>query len=125
MSETVKTNLWVLFWISFVILLITSWMRFYPPYSVWKSDLTGKAELARATQARQIQVEQAKAEELAATHTAAAIKILGKAAQDYPEYREQMFIQGFAEALQQGKIDSIVYVPTEAMIPIMEAGQRP
>ena len=54
---------------------------------------------------------------------AEAIQILGEAAQQYPEYRQQEFIGAFAEALQQGTIRQIVYVPTEANIPIMEAGR--
>lgn len=56
---------------------------------------------------------------------AEAIQTIGKAAKDYPEYRKQEFIGAFGDALRDGKIQQIVYVPTEANIPVLEAGKRP
>ncbi|WP_312307640.1 hypothetical protein [Acinetobacter variabilis] len=47
----------------------------------------------------------------------------GQAAKDYPEYRKQEFIGAFGEALREGRIQQIIYVPTEANIPIVEAGK--
>ena len=44
-------------------------------------------------------------------------------AQKYPEYRQQEFIGAFAEAIQSGQVEQIIYVPTEANIPIVEAGR--
>ncbi len=93
-------------------------------YSVWAMEMGGKAKLAEATQSRQIQIEQAKAEKEAAKFTAEAIKIVGKATKNYPEYRQQIYIQAFAEALTGGKIEQIMYIPTEAGIPILEAGKN-
>ena len=97
-----------------------------PLWRVWQADLSGKASLARATQTRKIMVEQARAEVEAAKLRAEAISIVGKAAADFPEYREQEFMAAFGEALQSDKIEQIIYVPTEANIPVMEAtrGQR-
>src|SRR5690606_8371721 len=96
-----------------------------PMYSVWQQEMAGKARLAEATQARQILIGQARAEKEAALLQAEAIKIMGEAAQKYPEYRKQEFIGAFGEALKAGKISQIIYVPTEANIPILEAGNRP
>lgn len=95
-----------------------------PQYGVYSERLRGEAELAHANQSRQIQVTQAMAEREAATQRAAAIAIVGQATKDYPEYRQQEFIGGFADALRDGKIQQIIYVPTEANIPILEAGKR-
>lgn len=95
-----------------------------PQYNVWEQGLQGQAALARAEQEKRIQIEQAQAERNSATLRAEAIEIMGKAAKEYPEYRYQEFLGSFAEALQEGKIDQIIYVPTEANIPIMEAGKR-
>ena len=95
-----------------------------PKYNVWEQGLAGKAKLERASQERKILVEQAKAELEAAGIRAEAIEVLGQKAKDYPEYRLQEFLGAFAEALQSDKIDKIIYVPTEANIPIMEAGKR-
>ena len=92
-------------------------------YTVRAETLRGEAELRRAEQNRQIQVEQAQAERDAATLRAEAIEIVGQAAKDYPEYRYQEFLGGFTEALREGTVDQIIYVPTEAGIPVMEAGR--
>ena len=95
-----------------------------PRYSVWQQEMAGKARLAEATQSRQILIEQARAEKEAAVLQAEAIKIMGEAAQKYPEYRKQEFIGAFGEALKAGTISQIIYVPTEANIPLLEAGKR-
>jgi regulator of protease activity HflC (stomatin/prohibitin superfamily) len=100
-------------------------MGVVPIWRVWQQRLVGEAQLARAENARQVQVIQARAEKEAAQLRADAIAIIGKAAQEFPEYRTQEFIGAFAEALKEGKITQIMYVPTEANIPITEAGRRP
>lgn len=104
--------------------IITSLMWGIPTYKVWSQEMSGKAKLAEATQSRKILVEQARAEKESAILRADAIKIMGKAAQDYPEYRQQEFIGAFGEAVKSGKIDQIIYVPTEANIPITEARNK-
>jgi hypothetical protein len=92
-----------------------------PQYNVWQQELAGKAALMRAGQERQILVEQAQAEVDSATLRAEAIKIVGQAAKDFPEYRLQEFLGAFAEALQSDSINKIIFVPTERNIPIVEA----
>lgn len=104
--------------------IIVTVMWAWPVYNVWQQGLKGEAELARAEQQRQILVEQAKAERDAATLRAEAIEIVGQAAKDFPEYRYQEFLGAFGEAFREGYIDQIIYVPTEGMIPITEAGKR-
>lgn len=96
----------------------------YPQYRVYSQRAEGAARLAEAESSRKILVEQAKAEEESAQRRANAIKIVGQAAKDFPEYRYQEFLGAFAEALKEGKINQIIYVPTEANIPLMEAGKR-
>jgi len=107
------------------LLVIIGLMFGLPRYTVWQQEMAGKARLAEATQSRQILIEQARAEKDAAVLQAEAIKIMGEAAQKYPEYRKQEFIGAFGEALKAGKINQIIYVPTEANIPILEASKRP
>ncbi|EFK58609.1 hypothetical protein [Sphingobacterium spiritivorum] len=106
------------------IVVIVGLMFGLPKYSVWQQEMAGKARLAEATQSRQILIEQARAEKEAAVLQAEAIKIMGEAAQKYPEYRKQEFIGAFGEALKAGTISQIIYVPTEANIPLLEAGKR-
>lgn len=98
-------------------------MWLIPTYSVWQQEQLGKANLARAAQERQIMIEQANAELQSAGIRAEAIALVGEMAAKYPEYRQQEFIGAFAEALKEGNIDQIYYIPTEAGIPITEAGR--
>lgn len=96
-----------------------------PQYNVYKQRLAGEAILAHATFEREVQVRQAQGEKEAAVLRAEAIKIVGQATKDFPEYRQQEFIGAFAEAVKSGKIAQIIYVPTEANIPITEARRLP
>lgn len=106
-----------------LLLLIVAGMAGCPAYAVYTARMDGEAALAHANQSRQIIVTQAEAELQAAKARAEAIAIVGKMAQQYPEYRQQEFIGAFAEALKEGKINQIIYVPTETNIPLMEAGR--
>lgn len=109
----------------FVLGLLLSFFLGWPYYKVWKQEMNGKAALAEARQSKMIQVEQARAELDSAQLRADAIKTIGIAAQAYPEYRQQEFVGAFGDALREGKISQIIYVPTEANVPILEAGKRP
>ena len=88
---------------------------------MYSARLDGEAVLAHSVAAREVQVRQAQGEREAAVLRAEAIKIVGQATKDFPEYRQQEFIGAFAEAVKEGKISQIIYVPTEANIPITEA----
>lgn len=112
--------LWV---VAGVVMATLALMLGIPPYRLWQQGLEGAASMRRAEQTRHILVIQAQAEADAAVLRAQAIATVGKASQDFPQYRQQEFIGAFAEALHSGRIQQIVYVPTEAMIPIMEAGR--
>jgi hypothetical protein len=78
-----------------------------PNYNVWRAGLRGQGKLKEAEQEKLIIIETAKAEVESAKLRAEAIATVGAAVQQYPEYRQQEFIQ-------------IIYVPTEANIPIVE-----
>lgn len=110
-----------IFAVALMILFLFAW----PHYKVWKQGMDGQAALAEAEQSKMIQVQVAKAELESAKLRAEAIKLVGQAAKEYPEYRKQEFIGAFGEALRDGKIQQIIYVPTEANIPIVEAGSKP
>lgn len=91
---------------------------------VMNAESVGRAEYARAEQNRKIMIKTAESERDASKLRAEAITIIGQSAKDFPEYRQQEFIGAFAEALKDGKINQIIYVPTEANIPVLEAGKR-
>jgi len=102
----------------------------WPNYLVYQQGLAGEAELKRAEQNRKIAVNEAEAKRDAATMLAAAEverakgvaeanKIIGDSLSDNEAYLRYLWI----EALQAG--NSVIYVPTEANLPILEAGKRP
>jgi len=113
----------VLFLFAMAVGVIALFMWGLPTYGVWRAGLQGEATLMRAEQEKKVQIEQAKAELESAKLRAEAIEIVGKASKDFPEYRTQEFIGAFAEAMKDGSIDQIIYVPTEANIPIVESGR--
>lgn len=104
-----------------IIALIALPFVVWPLYRIWQQGLEGEARLKRAQQEKQILVEQARAEVEAADLRASAIAKIGAMAQQYPEYRNQEFIAAFADALQNGNIEKMIFVPTEANIPIIQS----
>ena len=91
--------------------------------SVWFQGKMGEATHRKASFARKVIVEQALAEKEAAQLRAEAIEIVGQKAKEYPEYRYQEFLGNLGEAIVQGHVEQIIYIPTEANLPIMEAGR--
>lgn len=113
-----------------VLLLVAGGMYGCPRYEVYQKELAGQAELARATQNRQIKIQEANAEKEAAKAlaeaeverargVAEANKIIGDSLKGNEAYLRYLWIQG----LQQGATPQVVYVPTEAGLPILEAGR--
>lgn len=117
----------IIFWtftsLALFVAIVIGGMYGFPKYSVWQKGLAGQASLKRAEQEKLIMIETAKAELEASKHRAEAIAVMGAKAKEFPEYRHQEFIGAFADALQNGSIAKIIYVPTEANIPIVEAGR--
>lgn len=112
-----------------ITLFITSIIIFGPIYGVWAERLHGEAELARAESSRKIRILEARAEEEAAKAlaeaevtraegVARANKIIGDSLQNNEGYLRYLWIQG----LQTNQMQ-VVYVPTEANLPIMEANR--
>ena len=100
-----------------------------PRYNVWQQGLAGQAELARAEQNRQIAVQEAQAKLDAATllaqveverakGLAKANEIIGESLRNNEAYLRYLYID------QLGQTDNqIIYIPTEAGLPILEAGR--
>lgn len=102
-----------------------------PQYQVYDQKLVGEAELARATYNRQVKVREAEAikesaqlladaEVIKAGGIASANKIVGDSLKGHDEYLKWLYI----ESLREHKTDQIIYIPTEAGLPILEAGRR-
>lgn len=98
-------------------------------YDVWAQGKEGEAELAKAESNRQIKTLEAKAAEESAKYlanaeiirahgVAEANKIIGDSLKENEGYLRYLWIQG----LQTNQMQ-VVYVPTEANLPIMESGR--
>lgn len=110
------------------ILLVIGGCWGYPKWNVYESRLKGEAEYARAEQNRRIKIEEAKAnleaermnaeaEVERAKGAAKAIEIEnGKLT---PTYIQYLWVR--QQALANNKI---IYIPTEACLPILEAGRN-
>lgn len=99
-----------------------------PQYRVWEQEKAGEAELKRAEQNRKVKVYeaeaalqsaklQAQAEVERAKGVAEANKIIANGLQGHDEYLRYLWIDKVAASAQR----EIVYVPTEASIPILES----
>jgi len=112
-----------------LMLLIMLGMWGCPQYNVWEQGLVGQAELQRAMQNRQIKIQEAKAAEESAVMlaqaeierakgVAGANKIIGESLHNNEAYLRYLWIH----SLETGKA-SVIYVPTEANLPILEANR--
>lgn len=117
---------WVL---SGIVLLVAGLLYLIPVYRVWESELKGKAEYVRAEQNRRIKIEEAKANLEAeklnaqaeierAKGAAEAIKIENGSIT--PTYIQYLWVR------QQNASSNnrLIYIPTEAGLPILEAGRK-
>lgn len=102
-----------------------------PQYKVYEQGLAGEARLKEAESSRQILVQEAKAKEEAAKllaeaeverarGVARANEIIGKSLKDNEAYLRWLWISGL-----ESNNPTVIYVPTEAGLPILEAGRRP
>ncbi|MBB1269815.1 hypothetical protein [Shewanella sp. SR44-3] len=137
----------ILFGFASIIFAFWAW----PQYNVYKMELNGQASLKEAQWSKQILIEEAKAREQAALMqakarvtlaeaegrakivqakaegvadierakaAAEANKIIGESLKDNEAYLRYIWIKG----LQEGNGERI-YIPTEAGLPILEAGK--
>lgn len=109
--------------------LVGAMMWGLPKYSVYSSRLSGVASLAEAQAAAEVRVREARAERDAAVleaeaeverakGVAQATQIVGRALHENEGYLRYLWI----ERLNNQKA-KIIYVPTEAALPILEAGR--
>jgi len=101
-----------------------------PKYNVWAAEMEGAAQYAQAEQNRKITILEAEAKleaaksladaEIARAHgVAQANEIIGASLKNNESYLRWLWIQN----LESGS-NSVIYVPTEAGLPILEAGKR-
>jgi regulator of protease activity HflC (stomatin/prohibitin superfamily) len=111
---------------------LIGWGTFVPlkrVYNVWAQGKEGQAELARAESNRQIKTLEAKAMEESAKHlaqaeiirargVAEANRIIGDSLKGNEAYLRYLWMSNL-----ECKNKEIIYIPTEANMPILEAGR--
>lgn len=125
-----ETRAMIGFWgglFALVVAIFLAVLLLGPPYRVWSQGMTGEAELRRAEFNRQIAVREAQAasegavllaqaEVERAKGVAEANAIIGNSLQGNDMYIRYLWVQG----VNNGTND-VIYIPTEASLPILEA----
>jgi regulator of protease activity HflC (stomatin/prohibitin superfamily) len=120
---------WILRGIGTLVLLLFGGCLGYPYYNVYSQRLEGEAELAKADYSKRVAVQEANAKRDSATllaeadvmraeGVAKANKIIGDSLKDNEGYLRYLWISELKETK-----DEIIYVPTEANLPILEANR--
>jgi len=115
----------------FVTGMITLGMWGCPQYEVWQKGKLGEAQLSQAMQNRKIQIQEAEAkmessklwaqaEVIRADGVAKANKIIGESLHNNEAYLRYLWIIDVAGSSTN---KTVVYVPTETNLPILEAGR--
>jgi len=115
--------------VGFIVLVVIALMCVIPPYKVWSATKKGEAEYMRAEQNRRIKVEEAKANLEAEKLNAQAEIERAKGAAEAIKIENGSITTTYIQYLwvRQQNANSnnkIIYIPTEAGLPILEAGQR-
>ncbi len=137
-ADKIKHGLYALAWqralrfVALLVLLLVPLAAYgCPRYNVWQKGLAGQARLAEAEQSRKIAIEEAKAikesagfkaeaEVIRARGVADANKIIAAGLGGPEGYLRYLWI----DSLGQKAAGRVIYVPTEAGLPILEAGKR-
>jgi len=115
--------------VAFLVFVIGALLYISPHYSVWQKELAGKAEFKQAEWNRRIVIEEAAAKYESSKHlamaeverakgVARANEIIGESLKGNEAYLRYLWIHG----LQDGNSE-VIYVPTEANLPILEANR--
>jgi len=116
------------FFIIFFITIFGMWGC--PQWNVYSQRMTGQAILAHAQSSREVAVAEAKAkmesasllaqaDTLRAHGVARSNEIIGKSLKENEVYLKWMWISDLKDSKNQ-----VIYIPTEAQMPILEAGKR-
>ena len=128
-SETAVGTFVVVVVVGLIVALIAGIFWAMPQYNVYSKEKSGEAKLKEATFSRQIAVEEAQAELDAASllkeaeviraqGAADSVEIIGQSLEENPTYIDYLFVNGL-----HNEFGEIIYIPTEANMPILEAGR--
>jgi regulator of protease activity HflC (stomatin/prohibitin superfamily) len=120
--------MWISVGITLIIAVIICSMAFYPRYRVWSQEMEGRAEFAKAEQNRRIKIEEARANLEAEKLNAEAEIERAKGASEAIKIENGSLSEKYIQYLwvrQQRTLNdkTVIYIPTEANLPILEAGK--
>ena len=100
-----------------------------PYYNVWQQEMSGKAEFAKAEQNRKIKIEEAKANLEAEKLNAQAEIERAKGAAEAIKIENGSITPAYIQYLwvrQQSNLNdkTVIYIPTEANLPVLEASRN-
>lgn len=110
------------------IVVFGSLFAIWPKYKIWQREQSGRAELAEAEWSKKVDIEEAKARMESAKHDAQAEIERARGAAESQQiisatlsepYLRYLWIQ----QVERGDNRQVIYVPTEAGLPILEAGR--
>ena len=125
MTKDAKITIWA---IVIILVFIAGLMLALPAYNVWRAEMAGRAQFAQAEQNNRILVLQAEANYEAERLNARAEVARAQGAAEAmraveasltPEYIKYLWVRQLNLAGS-----SIIYIPTEANMPLLEAGRR-
>lgn len=111
-----------------IMIIVAIPMYLWPKYNIWSREQGGRAQLAEAEWSKKIAIEEARAklesekfnaqsEIERAKGIAEANKIIGDGLKGNDEYLRYLWITN----VEGGENKQVIYVPTEAGLPILEA----
>ena len=123
MNKSTKITIWTIIGL---LALTVALMSVIPVYRVWSQEMAGKAQFAEAEQNRRIKVEEAKANLEAEKLNAQAEIERAKGAAEAIRIENGQLTTTYIQYLwvrqqSNNQIQKIVYIPTEASMPILEA----
>lgn len=127
-EEDSRTAKWILVVFFALLGCIMLGMWGCPKYNVWQQGLEGEAQLAKATQNRQIKIQEAQAVKESAKMLADAEVIRATGAANSANIIKQSLDANYLRYLWINSINTdgnkeVIYIPTEAGLPVTEAGR--
>lgn len=116
-----------------VLILIVGGMVGCPKYNVYRQEMQGLARFKEAEQDRKILIEEAQAQLIADSLNARGevVRARGMAeAMDIesgkltPIYNQYLFIRSLEDLADKGDLPTLMYIPTEGMLPVMDIKQH-
>ena len=111
-----------------IMIVVFGGMYGCPRYNVWQQEMSGKAEFAKAEQNRRIKIEEAKANLEAEKLNAQAEVERAKGAAEAIKIENGSITPAYIQYLwvrQQNNLNdkTVIYIPTETNLPVLEASR--